>query len=172
MRDRRVERCDGDGEHVCSPAAAVPNTVASPAPSLSGMPLQKSDASWNSANPRAKYISAMSDDRRRLVLVEQRDRLVGRRCARDTAARELAVDGRVVELNRPLVGLVVLDERRAGGPFVGQQAAEQPRALAVRRRACGAATARRYAPPWRPRPTARTTGSMMSGFDRLEQVRS
>src|ERR1700712_164464 len=40
--------------------SGLPNTATSVAPSLKGMPLQKSDANCNSAKPRAKYISPMS----------------------------------------------------------------------------------------------------------------
>ena len=57
------------------------------------------------------------------------------------SARNMPLIGAVVDLDRPLVGLVVLHERRARGPLVGQQSAEQPRAafaadpeLMVRRR--------------------------------------
>ena len=41
--------------------SGVPSMTASPAASLSGMPLQKSCASCICAKPRMKYISAMSD---------------------------------------------------------------------------------------------------------------
>jgi hypothetical protein len=49
----------------------------------------------------------------------------------DVRARELAehrVHGAVVDGDRPLVGLVILHERRAGRPLVGKQTTKQPRA--------------------------------------------
>ncbi len=108
--------------------------------------------------------------RRRLVLVEQLDRLVGLRA--DAVERaQLAVDRRVVQLDRTLIRFVVLHERRAGRPLVDEQAAEQPGAFAVRR---GGAKPRQRSVANGGRtgaPTAPTTGSMIVGFDRLEQVR-
>ena len=82
---RRVERRDGDVEHVLHRQRLAEDVISSPAPSLSGMPLQKSDANCSSAKPRAKYISRDVRRRRRLVLVEQRRSPGSPTCARGTA---------------------------------------------------------------------------------------
>ena len=61
------------------------------------MPLQKSDASVNSAKPRAKYISRDVEAGSRLVLVEQLDRLI-RVGSHAVERAKLRVDGSVVQL--------------------------------------------------------------------------
>ena len=103
--------------------------MSEPTTSLNGMPLQKSDASWSSA------ISArevhLGDVRRRVwaELGQQLNRLVCRG-GNTVDGAERSVDRRVAERHLAFVDLVVLDERRRRRPLVGQQAAEQPGAVA------------------------------------------
>ena len=48
--------------NTCRTVNGCPYTITGFDASVSGMPLQKSDATCNSANPRTRYISAMFDD--------------------------------------------------------------------------------------------------------------
>ena len=142
--------------------------ISSTLPSLSGMPLQKSLAICISANARAKYSSAIFATSVSPELLHRLDRLCRRR-ARPREVAEHALDGRVARLDGPLVRLVVLNERRARGPLVGEQPTEQPRAPL--------APVATDEPPvaWRKRPSAPTysacapsvelisVGSMTSG---------